>query len=86
MATIMCLAQYAGAFGGLSVVFFGVFGIIENNKRQDKEIKKIKAEQKIIVQGLEGALDGLHQLGCNGKVTAASNLLNEHLNNAAHDD
>jgi uncharacterized protein YoxC len=44
----------------------------------------IKEEQRIIVKGLTAALDGLHQLKCNGPVSDAREELNEHLNEQAH--
>lgn len=49
-----------------------------------EEIKALKAEQYIQTKVLWATLDGLHQLGCNGKVTEATNELGEYLNKQAH--
>jgi hypothetical protein len=58
---------------------------------QDEEItklgvscKNIKQEQAVICKSLLACLDGLHQLGANGKVTKSLNELEEYINNSAH--
>lgn len=57
----------------------------------DKEICDIKAniqqlreEQCMQTYVLEAVLDGLHQLGCNGKTTQASQTLAKFINKQAH--
>jgi len=86
MISIINIAGYVGAGTTITALLYGVFSFVDNNKRQDKEIRKMKDEQKIIVSALRGTLDGLHQLGCNGRVTESISALDEHLNNAAHED
>lgn len=51
----------------------------------DNEIKKLKEEQCMQTYVLEAVLDGLHQLGCNGKTTEASENLSKFVNKRAHD-
>jgi len=45
----------------------------------DAKVQEIKSEQLIIVECLRAVLDGLHQQGCNGKVSEAINLLDGHI-------
>lgn len=45
----------------------------------DGKVQEIKAEQMIIVECLRAVLDGLHQQGCNGKVSEAIALLDGHI-------
>jgi F0F1-type ATP synthase membrane subunit b/b' len=48
------------------------------------KVQEIKAEQYIIVECLRAVLDGLHQQGCNGKVSDAINTLDDYLLERAH--
>ena len=50
------------------------------NERMDKFAK----EQCMQTYVLEAVLDGLHQLGCNGKTTEASEKLAKFINKQAH--
>ena len=45
----------------------------------DGKVQEIQAEQLIIVECLRAVLDGLHQQGCNGKVSEAIDLLDGHI-------
>lgn len=50
----------------------------------DKQIKDIKDEQCMLTYCMYATLDGLHQLGCNGKVTQAREDLQKYINKSAH--
>ena len=50
----------------------------------EAKVQEIKAEQYIIVECLRAVLDGLHQQGCNGKVSEAINTLDDYLMERAH--
>lgn len=92
---IDAIIKVGGITSALAVIigaFVAIFRLIEKNKkeverneRQDKDIAAIKKEQKLIIHALRGCLDGLHQQGCNGKVTESINQIDEYLNKAAHD-
>lgn len=82
---VLLLAEILSAFVVIGGVLLAVFRFIENNKQQNKEIKNIKQEQTIIMFALRACLDGLHQQGCNGRVTEALDRIDKHLNKAAHD-
>ena len=58
--------------------------LVENNQRQNDEIKNIQAEQTILCYGLKGALQGLIESGCNGPCKEALGMLDKHLNKSAH--
>ena len=51
----------------------------------DGKVQEVKAEQYIIVECLRAVLDGLHQQGCNGKVTEALNTLDSYMVKRAHE-
>ena len=50
----------------------------------DAKVQDIKAEQYIIVECLRAVLDGLHQQGCNGKVSEAIKILDDYLMEKAY--
>ena len=86
----------AGAVLSALAVIFGAFAAIvrlieknkretERNKKQDSDIAKMKKEQTLIIYAVRGCLDGLHQQGCNGRVTDSINRIDKYLNKAAHD-
>lgn len=53
--------------------------------RLERELERMKKEDTLVIFALRACLDGLKQQGCNGKVTEAFELLDNHINNAAHD-
>ena len=53
--------------------------------RQERELERMKKEDTLVIFALRACLDGLKQQGCNGKVTEAFELLDKHINKAAHD-
>ena len=52
---------------------------------QQRELDKMKKEDTLVIYALRACLDGLHQKGCNGRVTEAISRLAKHINKAAHD-
>ena len=50
----------------------------------EAKVQEVKAEQYIIVECLRAVLDGLHQQGCNGKVSEAIDTLDDYLLERAH--
>lgn len=92
MDKIVEVAAAISAIGVILGAFAAIFRLIEKNKqevernkRQDSDIAKMKKEQTLLVYALRGCLDGLHQLGCNGRVTDSINRIDKYLNQAAHD-
>lgn len=51
----------------------------------EKENNSIKKENTLVIYALGACLDGLHQQGCNGKVTEAMDKISKYINKAAHD-
>ncbi len=56
----------------------------EHSTAQDKDIARLKEENRLICYGLSAALDGLEQLGANHSVPIAKNKLQKYLNEQAH--
>lgn len=93
---ILKLAEIIGALGVILGAIIGGYKIFskiidrldsleERIADLENENKKIKEEDTITIYALRACLDGLHQQGCNGKVTEAIEMIDEHLNKAAHD-
>ena len=53
--------------------------------RLEQELDRVKKEDTLVIYALRACLDGLQQKGCNGKVTEAIQLIDKHINKAAHD-
>ena len=51
----------------------------------EAENERIKKEDALVIYALRACLDGLHQKGCNGRVTEAIEMIDKHINKAAHD-
>ena len=51
----------------------------------EKELERMKKEDTLVIYALRACLDGLKQQGCNGRVTDACDMLDKHINKAAHD-
>ena len=69
------------AFG---TVGYKIIKWVQEQQKQTEEIKSIKDEQCMMSYVMLACLDGLKQLGCNGKVTEAHEKLQKHLNEQAH--
>ena len=83
----MDITTLAATITALSVIFGAVFAVHKwflKQEKQDKDIKAIKEEQTVLTQGILACLQGLHEQGCNGPVTAAIERIETHLNKQAH--
>ena len=85
MQTIITIAGFIGAVGTIIGLILKVHKWYLKQEEQDEEIARIKAEDRILCEGLAAALDGLEQLGANSVVTKTKKKLNEHLNTQAHE-
>lgn len=85
-------AALAGIAGGVAAVIallgylFKGYEFVQRQKKQDEEIKAIRAEQKILTIGVLACLKGLKEQGCDGPVTDAIGKIEEHLLAQAHGD
>ena len=84
--TLMMLAELLTALGVIGGVVLWCFKFVQRSRRQAEELKSIRKEQTLICYGLLACLQGLKDQGCNGPVTEAMNRIEEHLNQAAHDE
>lgn len=82
--TIIQASAVSVAVTTLLGTLFSFFRWVENNKKQDKEISRIKEENKIVCEAISACLDGLSQLGANHVVTTAKAKLDAHLLEQAH--
>ena len=93
---IIKLAEILGACSVILGVIIGVYKLYDRlldrmdeiEKRmnaQEKELERMKKEDTLVIFALRACLDGLKQQGCNGKVTEAFDMLDKHINKAAHD-
>jgi hypothetical protein len=54
-------------------------------KHHEEDIKAIKEEQTLLVEGVLACLKGLQERGCNGPVTKAIDKYEDYLNKKAHE-
>lgn len=83
----MDISTLAATITALGIIFGAIFAVYKwflKQEKQDKDIKAIKEEQTILTQGILACLQGLHEQGCNGPVTAAIERIETHLNKQAH--
>ena len=83
---LIALAELLTALGVIGGVVLWCIKFVQRSKRQHEELKAIRREQTLICYGLLACLQGLKEQGCNGPVTEAMNRIEEHLNQAAHDE
>ena len=92
---IIKLAEILGACSVILGVIIGGYKLYDRlldrmdeiEKRmnaQEKELERMKKEDTLVIFALRACLDGLKQQGCNGKVTEAFDMLDKHINKAAH--
>ena len=82
--SVITAAAIVGAVAALVKYLKNLFGWVEKQTQQDKDIASIKEEQKILTVGVLACLKGLQEQGCDGPVTNAITMIEEHLNKEAH--
>lgn len=95
MEMIIEAAKVLGALGTIGGVIYGVIKWFQKQEKQSVDIKKlhkihsddmktVQDELCILSYAVLATLDGLKQLGANGNVTKAHDMLEKHLNKQAH--
>ena len=84
--TRISLAELLTALGVIGGVILWFFKFVQRSRRQNEELRAIRREQTLICYGLLACLQGLKEQGCNGPVTEAMKRMEDHLNQAAHDE
>lgn len=83
---LILLAEVLSALGVIGGVILWCFKFVQRSRRQTEELKAIRKEQTLICYGLLACLKGLKEQGSNGPVTEAMDRMEQHLNQAAHDE
>ncbi len=83
-ALLLKAASLLSALGALGGAAAWCIKFVERQKKQDRELAAIRAEQTLICFGVLACLKGLKEQGCNGPVSEALGKLERHLNRAAH--
>lgn len=94
-STIITLGSLLTAIAAIFAWIFKVHKWFLKQEEQEKRIKsledkhnedtkEIRTEQRVMCTGVLACLDGLEQLGCNHSVPKAKEMLEEYLNNIAH--
>lgn len=90
MEITLSWAALAGIAGGVAALIallgylFKGYEFVTRQKKQDDEIKAIRAEQQLLTFGVLACLKGLKEQGCDGPVTDAIQKIEEHLLAQAH--
>ena len=93
------ILQFAEVIGAASVILGVIVGayklydklidridaLEKRMDEQDKTLDRVKKEDTLVIYALRACLEGLHQQGCNGKVTEAIDMIDKHINKAAHE-
>lgn len=88
-------AAFVGAVVALVTYFTKIVRWVDKQSKQDEEIKRLKQhheedirslkeEQSLLIEGILACLLGLKEQGCNGPVTKAIEKYNTYLNEKAH--
>lgn len=94
--TFITAATFVGAVIALASYFSKIVRWVDKQTKQDEDIKKlkkhheediksIKEEQTLLVEGILACLQGLQEKGCNGPVTKAIEKYKTYLNEKAHE-
>lgn len=81
------IIKIAAVIAALCTIVGGIIAVYKvyaNIQKQSKIIESMQKEQKVICRGLRGALQGLIEKGCNGPCKEALSLLDDYLNEEAH--
>lgn len=84
---INSILAVAGLITSLGVIVGLLWAIFQTKKKWDDygiQIQTLRDEQYMQTRVLQATLDGLKQLGCNGKVTDAKNELDDYINKLSH--
>lgn len=95
--TIITIGKVLSALAVIGGAIAWIAKFVSRQKSHEEaiaELRKEMAEQNAATQheltmicyGLLACLKGLQEQGCNGPVTEARNMLEKHLNQAAHGD
>lgn len=59
--------------------------IDDNHSDTEAKLQEVRSELLVITDCMAAVLDGLHQQGCNGKVTEARENLDKYMRDRAHE-
>ena len=82
--TLISAAALAAAVAALLSYYNRGYAWFTRQRRQDADIRAIKAEQGLLTYGVLACLKGLKEQGCNGPVSEAIDRIETHLNHKAH--
>lgn len=85
MGIIVAIAAFISASMALYKYITDAHDRAQKWDEYDQQIKAVKDEQCMLTYCMMATLDGLNQLGANGKVTEAKNKLDKYINEKAHD-
>lgn len=84
---LACVVAFTAGIGAIVALYKYITEAHDRAQKwddYDKQIKDIKTEQEMMTFCMMATLDGLQQLGCNGKVTKAHDKLDKFINESAH--
>lgn len=84
-AASVILGVIVGAYKLYDKLIDRIDALEKRMDEQDKTLDRVKKEDTLVIYALRACLEGLHQQGCNGKVTEAIDMIDKHINKAAHE-
>ena len=82
--TLLTAAAILGALAAVLGYLRRLFGWFQRQEKQDREIRALKQEQRLLTCGVLACLKGLREQGCNGPVTEAIKQIEDYMNSRAH--
>ncbi len=82
--TIIEASALLAAIIALGAAAYAVVKWFQKQEKQSEDIEELNAEMVVLSSAMLACLDGLKQLGADGRVTQAHDDLQEHLNQRAH--
>ena len=82
--TILTVSSLIAALIALYGYFAKVVRFMDKQKKQDTEIEAIKKELSILTVGVLACLKGQKEMGCDGPVTEAISVIEQHLIEQSH--
>lgn len=85
LAGVKLIIELILGLGGIGGIIFGAVRWVDKQNKQDKDIQHLKKEMSLLVMGIDACLDGLEQQGCNHTVPKTRKMIQNYLNEQAHD-
>lgn len=82
---IITISSVTSSLVVIGSALIAVIHWFQRQSEQDKDIKRLKEEMKLICNGVLACLHGLHEMGCDGPVDTAIIEIERYIKDQAHE-